>query len=147
MFILLATAFLLLATTISWAQPVTVIHTLAWDRPTQYENGDPAQPESLDHYNMYICDAPILAGGPTEDDPKVAPAFCVGNLKIIEVGAETLEASYDAPGLTGTIYYRVSALKVGTGTPPLESRLSNEVSAEFDLNPFKPPVLLRIVIQ
>jgi hypothetical protein len=117
--------------------------SLTWDPVWEYEDGTLAERPNLAHFNVYVCDAPIVAGGPNANNVRVEPATCVGVLKVIEATSETTEATYTAPNQSGNLYFRVSAVTVH-GT---ESLLSNELKHPYSFQRFKAPINLRVTVK
>jgi hypothetical protein len=127
---------------VAYGGELVTLH-LTWDPPTHWDDPSqtPATPDDISHYFLYVCDSPILAGGPNTDDPLIEQPVCVGSsgLSRQRVDANTVQATYTVETLEGSIHVRVSVVSTTGG----ESRLSTELVVPYSRKQLMPPTNLQ----
>jgi hypothetical protein len=126
---IIITALLFMAPMVR-AQNVAVL-AVTWKTTLVWDDGrdTPATEADIAHHLIYICDAPIMAGGAESDDPLIEPAACVGQLDVIKAEDETTRGEYALTAAAGNLYFRISTV----ATNGVESKLSDEVKQPYEI--------------
>jgi hypothetical protein len=126
---IIITALLVIAP-MARAQNVAVL-AITWEATLVWDDGKdtPATQADIDHHLIYICDAPIVAGGADADDPLIERPACVGQLDIIPATEETTHGEYALTAAAGNLYFRISTVSSGG----VESKLSDEVMQPYEI--------------
>lgn len=120
----------------AWSQEPSHRVQLTWDAPTTMADSDVPIPEGmLSHYVVYMCEAPIEAGGPDLDNPEVEVAHCTETIQTQDVTDPRAVAEFSMTHPDNRVYFRISA-KMKSG---LESKLSNQAIFPDDLRKVSGP--------
>lgn len=119
----------------AWGQEPPISVKLKWAAPTTMTSGKPIPEGMLAYYNVYMCQAPIEAGGVDLDNPMVEAAHCTETIQTEKVSEPGVVSQFTMTQADSKVYFRVSAVL----TNGLESKLSDQAVYPDDVDQVSNP--------